>query len=168
MEKAKDSLRCLMFPWFCKLVSTFYPRLFKNCCSVDVPYLQEQAQMEFRSRPSLSRPQDCYYNDTNFNPSRLFKAILSWKWCIQLCTWSGFISKRRQRTTSPCGFSFIKFHGCRINYEIHNKELLTIVNSFQEWRHFPEGAVHPIIVYTDHKNLKYFMSACVLNRCQAL
>jgi hypothetical protein len=43
----------------------------------------------------------------------------------------------------------------------------TTVNSFQEWRHFLEGAVHPITVYTDYKNLKYFMSARVLNRHQA-
>jgi hypothetical protein len=43
MEKAEDSLRFPMFPWFCKLLLTFYLRLFKDCCSVDAPYLQEQA-----------------------------------------------------------------------------------------------------------------------------
>ena len=60
-----------------------------------------------------------------------------------------------------------KFTAAKINYEIHNKELLAIVDSFQEWRHFLEGAQHPIIVHTDHKNLEYFMSAKVLNRRQA-
>ena len=54
-----------------------------------------------------------------------------------------------------------------INYEIHDKELLAIVDSFQEWRHFLEGAQHPVMVYTDHKNLEYFMSTKVLNRRQA-
>jgi hypothetical protein len=52
-----------------------------------------------------------------------------------------------------------KFTTAEINYEIHDKELLAIVNSFQEWRHFLEGALHPVTVYTDHKNLEYFMSA---------
>jgi hypothetical protein len=60
-----------------------------------------------------------------------------------------------------------KFTIAEINYEIHDKELLAIVDSFQEWRHFLEGAQHPITVYiaiyTDHKNLEYFMSAKVLN-----
>jgi hypothetical protein len=62
--------------------------------------------------------------------------------------------------TSPCCISFTT---AEISYEIQDKELLTIFDSFQEWRYFLEGAVHPITVYTDHKNLKYFMSAWVLN-----
>ena len=60
-----------------------------------------------------------------------------------------------------------KFSAAEINYEIHNKELLAIVDSFQEWRHFLERAAQPITVYTDHKNLEYFTSARVLNRRQA-
>jgi hypothetical protein len=43
MEKVQDSPRCPMFPWFCNLLSTIYPRLFKDCYSVDAPYLQGQA-----------------------------------------------------------------------------------------------------------------------------
>jgi hypothetical protein len=60
-----------------------------------------------------------------------------------------------------------KFTATKINYEIHDKELLAIVNSFQEWRHFLEKAVHLITIYTDHKNLEYFMSVQVLNQHQA-
>ncbi len=56
-----------------------------------------------------------------------------------------------------------KFSGAEINYEIHDKELLAIVDSFQEWRHLLEGTTHPVTVYTDHKNLEYFMTARVLN-----
>jgi hypothetical protein len=37
------------------------------------------------------------------------------------------------------------------------------VDSFQEWRHLLEGASHQVTVYTDHKNLEYFMTTCVLN-----
>ena len=67
----------------------------------------------------------------------------------------------------PVAFHSRKFTAAEINYEIHDKELLAIVDSFQEWRHFLEGAQHPVTVYTDHKNLEYFMSAKVLNRRQA-
>jgi hypothetical protein len=59
-----------------------------------------------------------------------------------------------------------KFTATEINYEIHDKELLAIVDSFQKWRHFLEGVVYPIIVYTDYKKLEYFMSAQVLNQRQ--
>ena len=67
----------------------------------------------------------------------------------------------------PVAFYSRKFSAAEINYEIHDKEFLAIVDSFQEWRHFLEGATHPVTVYTNHKNLKYFMSARVLNRRQA-
>ena len=30
-----------------------------------------------------------------------------------------------------------------------------------------EGARHPVEIWTDHKNLEYFMTAKKLNRCQA-
>ena len=53
------------------------------------------------------------------------------------------------------------------NYEIHDKEMLAIIRALQEWRHFVEGAEHPCEIWTDHKNLEYFMTAKQPNRCQA-
>src|SRR5467141_525887 len=53
------------------------------------------------------------------------------------------------------------------NYEIHDKEMLAIIRSLQEWRHFVEGTEHPCEILTDHKNLEYFMTAKQLNRRQA-
>jgi len=37
----------------------------------------------------------------------------------------------------------------------------------EEWRHFLEGARHPVEIWTDHKNLEYFMTAKKLNCRQA-
>jgi len=53
------------------------------------------------------------------------------------------------------------------NYKIHNKEMLVIIQALQEWRHFVEGAEHKCKIWTDHKNLEYFMTAKQLNRRQA-
>jgi len=53
------------------------------------------------------------------------------------------------------------------NYEIYNKEMLAIIRVLEEWRHFLEGARHPVKIWTDHKNLEYFMMAKKLNHCQA-
>jgi hypothetical protein len=75
--------------------------------------------------------------------------------------------KKEDKRLHPVAFHSRKFTVVEINYEIHNKELLVIVDSFQEWRYFLEGTVHPIIGYTDHKDLKYFMSVRVLNQRQA-
>jgi len=53
------------------------------------------------------------------------------------------------------------------NYEIHDKEMLAIIHVLEEWRHFLKGAQHPVEIWTDHKNLEYFMTAKKLNRRQA-
>jgi len=53
------------------------------------------------------------------------------------------------------------------NYKIHDKEMLAIIRVLEEWRHFLEGAWHPVEIWTDHKNLEYFMTAKKLNCCQA-
>ena len=67
----------------------------------------------------------------------------------------------------PIAFHSRKFEAAEINYEVHDKELLSIVDSFEQWRHLLEGSSHQITVYNDHKNLMYFQNARVLNRRQA-
>ena len=53
------------------------------------------------------------------------------------------------------------------NYEIHDKEMLAIICCLEAWRHFLEGSRSKFEVWTNHKNLKYFMSNQKLNRRQA-
>jgi hypothetical protein len=53
-------------------------------------------------------------------------------------------------------FSFCWLHSCKffpteINYEIHDKKLLAIMDAFEEWHHLFEGAQHEIIMYYNHK-----------------
>jgi hypothetical protein len=45
--------------------------------------------------------------------------------------------------------------------------MLAVMRSLEEWRHFLEGAQHKVEIWTDHKNLEYFMTAKKLNRRQA-
>ena len=59
-----------------------------------------------------------------------------------------------------------KFDTANINYGIHDKELLAIVDSFMQWRHFLEGSPNQVTVFSDHQNLAYFQNAHVLNRRQ--
>jgi hypothetical protein len=67
----------------------------------------------------------------------------------------------------PVAFFSKSLSSVERNYEIHDKEMLAIIRALQEWRHFVEGAEHQFEIYTDHKNLEYFMSAKQLNRRQA-
>jgi hypothetical protein len=53
------------------------------------------------------------------------------------------------------------------NYEIHNKEMLAIIQGLEDWQHFLEGTQHKVKVWTDQKNLEYFHMAKKLNCRQA-
>jgi len=67
----------------------------------------------------------------------------------------------------PVAFHSRKFQPAEVNYDIHDKELLAIVDAFKHWRRYCEGAEHPIQVFADHHNLEYFTTTKVLNRRQA-
>jgi len=49
------------------------------------------------------------------------------------------------------------------NYEIHDKEMLAIIRELEVWRHLMEGAQYKFEIWTDHKNLEYFMKVQKLN-----
>ena len=49
------------------------------------------------------------------------------------------------------------------NYEIRDKEMLAVVRCLEAWRYFLEGATVKFKIWTDHKNLKYFIKAQKLN-----
>ena len=53
------------------------------------------------------------------------------------------------------------------NYDIYDKELLTIFEVFKRWRHYLESTPAPVEVNTDHHNLEYFCKSKSLTRRQA-
>jgi hypothetical protein len=63
----------------------------------------------------------------------------------------------------PVAFFSKKHSPAKCNYEIYDKELMAIVRAFKEWRPELEGALHPIQVLSNQKNLEYFMSTKLLN-----
>jgi len=53
------------------------------------------------------------------------------------------------------------------NYEIHDKEMLAVIRCLEVWRHFLKGTTVKFEIWTDHKNLEYFMKVQKLNQRQA-
>ena len=53
------------------------------------------------------------------------------------------------------------------NYEIYDKEMLAIIRGLENWRHLLEGAHFKFDIWTDHKNLEYFIKMQKLNQRQA-
>jgi len=71
------------------------------------------------------------------------------------------------RPWHPLSYYNKRFLPAELNYDVHDKEMVVIVNCFQEWRHFLIGAPEEIVVFTDHKNLEYFNTTKLLNWRQA-
>ena len=67
----------------------------------------------------------------------------------------------------PIAFFSKSFSPVEWNYEIHDKEMLAIINALEEWQHYLEGTPCQFEVWTDHKNLEYFHTSKKLNRWQA-
>jgi hypothetical protein len=41
----------------------------------------------------------------------------------------------------------------KINYDIHDKELLAVITALQEWKVYLKSSKYPVKVLTDYKNL---------------
>jgi hypothetical protein len=67
----------------------------------------------------------------------------------------------------PVAFYSRQLASAERNYEIYDRELLAIHESLKEWRHFLQGAPHPVTILCDHQNLEYFTTTRSLNRRQA-
>jgi len=64
----------------------------------------------------------------------------------------------------PVAFLSKSLNETKRNYEIHDKEILAIVRRLEAWRHLLEGAQSKFEIWTDHKNLEYFIKVQKLNR----
>ena len=43
------------------------------------------------------------------------------------------------------------------NYKMHNKEMLVVIRDLENWRHLLEGTKFKFEIWTNYKNLEYFM-----------
>ena len=67
----------------------------------------------------------------------------------------------------PVAFISKSLNTIEQNYEIHDKEMLAVIRCLEAWRHYLEGAKLKFEIWTDYKNLQYFMMSQKLNRRQA-
>jgi hypothetical protein len=67
----------------------------------------------------------------------------------------------------PVNFYSRKCSPAEQNYDTYDRELLAIVETLKQWRHYLEGANYKVLIRCDHKNLEYFQTSKVLSRRQA-
>jgi len=76
------------------------------------------------------------------------------------------LSQSQGRRLHPVAFHSRKLNSAKRNYEIHDKELLAIMEAFTEWKRYLWGEEEPVTVYTDHQNLQSFLTKKVWNQPQ--
>ena len=59
-------------------------------------------------------------------------------------------------TVHPVAFNSMTFKGAKLNYPVHEKELLTVIHALKKWR--VDLLSSPFFIYTDHKTLENFIT----------
>ncbi len=77
------------------------------------------------------------------------------------------LSQKQNGKWRPVAFMSKSLSTTERNYEIYDKELLAIMLTLSEWRHYLMGAAKDVEIWMDHQNLQYFWLPQKLNRWQA-
>ena len=77
----------------------------------------------------------------------------------------GILLQEQNGEYKPIAYYSKSLNDTERNYDIHDRELLAIMKTLKEWRHYVVGK--PVEIWTDHKNLEYFMVKRDLNQRQA-
>src|SRR5260221_14399899 len=64
----------------------------------------------------------------------------------------------------PVAYLSKSFNKAERNYQVYDRELLSIVQALHECRHHIQGFPHKTIVLSNHRNLTYFWKPQKLNR----
>ncbi|SJL18991.1 uncharacterized protein ARMOST_22596 [Armillaria ostoyae] len=73
------------------------------------------------------------------------------------------LSQQQEGRWRPVAFMSKALTAMEGNYEIYNKELLAIMLTLSEWRHYLMGALEDVEIWMDHQNLQYFHKPQKLN-----
>jgi len=73
-------------------------------------------------------------------------------------TMGGVLSMEcEDRLWRPVAFLSKSLNETERNYKIHDKEMLAIIRELENWRHLLEDAHFKFEIWTDYKNLEYFI-----------
>ena len=64
----------------------------------------------------------------------------------------------------PVAFLSKSLNKTNRNYKIYDKNMLAVIRGLENWRYLLKGAKFKFKVWTDYKNLEYFMKMQKLNR----
>ena len=75
--------------------------------------------------------------------------------------------KYKNRQQKPIAYLSKSLNKTKRDYKIHNNKMLVVIRRLENQRYLLEDVKFKFEVWTDHKNLKYFMKVQKLNKRQA-
>ena len=96
---------------------------------------------------------------------------LDCKFCLELdasdYATGAVLSIEKDSIWHPVTFSSHSMMPQERNYPVADKEMLSVIQALEQWRHYLEGARHQFEIWNDHTDLQWFMTRQDLNCRQA-
>jgi hypothetical protein len=103
--------------------------------------------------PVLVRPDPSKQFELEVDASRIATGGILYQRDAPITLPSG---KEKPGPRRPVGFHSQKFTSTERNYPIYDREFLAIMRGLRNWSHLLKGTSIPVLVYTDHANLRYY------------
>src|SRR5258708_25738601 len=139
----------------------FYQRFIHNFSEIACPlHMLTQKLKDWSWGAAEQQAFDVLKSTITSAPTLAFPSKSS-PFCLE-CDASNFTmgavlsQQQEDRLFHLIGFMSKSFSDTERNYQIHNKEMLAIMCTLEEWRHFLEGSDQKFKINMDHKNLSYF------------
>ena len=172
LKQARGFLGCTGYHrMFCKNYSIIAEPIFR-LTRKDTPFVwgpeQQAAQEEIIKRitstPVLARPDPSKQFELETDASLIGTGAVLYQ-CDPPITLPNGTQKPGPRC--PCGFHSQKFTSTEQNYPIYDQEFLEVMRGLQCWSHLLKGTEIPVLVYTDHANLRYYREPRKIGPCIA-
>jgi hypothetical protein len=167
----KSTTEVRSFLGLVRYVSIFLPKLAKYTLVLtplttkeahqEFPQWTQEHQIAFDQIKALVVSQECLPVIDHENPgkNRIFVTCDASNWRTGATLSFG----PSWETAWPVAFDSMQLKSAELNYPVHEKELLAIVQALKKWCSDLLGG--PIYMYTDHWTLENFDTQCDLSHC---
>ena len=141
---------------------TGYHHMFcKDFSTIAAPFVwgkeQQEAQEtiinQITNAPVLARPDPAQQFELETDASLIGTGAILYQWDPPITLPDG---TQKPGPQQPCGFHSQSFTSTEQNYLIYDQEFLGVLQGLQCWSHLLKGIEKPVLVYTDHANLRYY------------
>ena len=131
----------------------------------DIPFKWGPKQMEAQEKlitiitnaPVLVQPDPDWQFELETNASQVGTGAILYQWDLPITKPD---STQKLGPRQPVGFHSRKFTQTEQNYPIYDCKFLGVMRGLHCWSHLLKGTTIPILVYTDHANLRYYREPC--------